>query len=221
VIAAVAAAASVHVIPLGRSARGRAIDAVEVSAPNPHMAVLVVGCIHGNEPAGILIARALEHVTPPAGVAFWIVPDLNPDGVALGTRQNAHGVDLNRNFPLRWRDMEGVFDSGEHPLSEPETRIAYHLILRIHPAVSIWFHQHEKLVDDSSGNRSLERIFAITAGLPMLPLVRYGGSAVTWQNHLFPRTSPFVVELPGGSPRPEQLRRYVQAVIKVASAVAR
>lgn len=219
-IAAVAAAASVHVIPLGRSARGRAIDAVEVSAPNPRIAVLVVGCIHGNEPAGIVIARALEHVTPPAGVALWIVPDLNPDGVALGTRQNAHGVDLNRNFPSRWRDMEGVFDSGEHPLSEPESRIAYRLILRIRPAVSIWFHQHLNAVDVSSGSRPLESAFGAIARLPLLPLPRYGGSAVTWQSRRFPHSSPFVVELPAGAPGPAQVRRYVRALLRVASLVA-
>lgn len=215
-IAAVAAAASVHVIPLGRSARGRAIDAVEVSAPNPHIAVLVVGCIHGNEPAGIVIARALEHVTPPPGVALWIVPDLNPDGVALGTRQNADGVDLNRNFPWRWRDTEGAFDSGERPLSEPESRIAYRLILRIHPAVSIWFHQQLDVVDDSSGNRPLERAFAADAHLPLLPLPRYAGSAVTWQSRRFPHSSPFVVELPAGTPRPAQVRRYVRAILNAA-----
>ena len=215
-IAAVAAAATVRVIPLGRSARGRAIDAIEVSAPNPRVAMLVVGCIHGNEPAGIVIARALEHMTPPAGVALWIVPDLNPDGVAAHTRQNADGVDLNRNFPWRWRDLEGVFDSGVRSLSEPESRIAYRLILRIHPAVTIWFHQHLNVVDDSTGNVALERVFAQAAGLPMLPLTRYPGSAVTWQAHRFPHTSPFVVELPAGTPNAVQLRRYVRAVLAVA-----
>jgi len=219
VIAAVAIAAAVHVVPLGRSVRGRAIDAIEVAAPNAHTSVLVVGCIHGNEPAGIAIARALEHVQPPAGVALWIVPDLNPDGVAAGTRQNADGVDLNRNFPWRWRDGEGVFDAGPQALSEPETRIAYRLILRIHPAVSIWFHQHENLVDNSSGNRVLEEQFAAIAHLPLRALPRYGGSAVTWQSHLLPASSPFAVELPAGAATAAQTRRYVNAVLAVAARV--
>ena len=219
-IAAVAAAATVRVIPLGRSVRGRPIEAVEITGSSPRATVLVVGCIHGNETAGIAIARALEHATVPARVALWIIPDLNPDGVAADTRQNANGVDLNRNFPWRWNDQEGVFDSGTRRLSEPETRIAYRLILRIRPAVSIWFHQHLDVVDDSSGSRPLERIFAAAAGLPLRPLLREGGSAVTWESHRFPGTSPFVVELPAGAATPGHLRRYVRAVLKVASLVA-
>jgi protein MpaA len=220
VIAAAAAAATVRVVPLGRSARGRPIEAVEVAAPSPRTSILVVGCIHGNEPAGIAVARALEHATPPPGVALWIVPDLNPDGVAAGTRQNAHGVDLNRNFPWRWRPQQGVFESGPRPLSEPETRIGYRLILRIRPAISIWFHQHEDLVDVSSGNRTLERRFAAIAGLPLRVLPRYGGSAVTWESHRFPGTSPFAVELPPGAATPVQIRRYARAILTVASLVA-
>jgi protein MpaA len=73
--------------------------------------VLVVGCIHGNEPAGIAIAQRLERSSP-RGVDLWIVPVLNPDGRAADTRGNTHGVDLNRNFPWHWRPLGGVYDSG-------------------------------------------------------------------------------------------------------------
>jgi murein peptide amidase A len=208
------------VVPLGHSVQGRPIVAVEVGSPNARVAVLVVGCIHGNEPAGIAIAQALEHVLPPRGVALWIVPDLNPDGVAANTRQNADRVDLNRNFPTGWIPRTGVYDSGPHALSEPESRIAYRLVLRIRPRVSIWFHQHLDVVDDSSGDPALERRFASIAGEPVRPLTRYGGSAVTWESARFPGTSPFVVELPAGTLAPAAVQRYVRAVLAVASLVA-
>lgn len=61
---------------------------------------------------------------------------LNPDGVAAHTRQYAHGVDLNRNFPWRGRALQpggGLESSGPHALSGPESRIAYSLVLRVRP----------------------------------------------------------------------------------------
>src|SRR5947209_456574 len=91
---------------IGRSVRGRRIDAVELAAPAPIRSVLVVGCIHGNEPAGIAIAQKLLGAAPPARTALWIIPDLNPDGVKADTRQNADRVDLNRNFPWHWRPLD-------------------------------------------------------------------------------------------------------------------
>ena len=218
--AAVLAALAVAAPPTGHSAQGRPIPVVEVAGAHARTAVLVVGCIHGNEPAGIAVARALAHAKPPAGVALWIVPDLNPDGVAAGTRQNAHGVNLNRNFPAGWRPQTGVFDSGPRPLSEPESRFARQLVLRVRPVVTIWFHQHESLVDTSSGDVALERRFASLAGLPVGNLPRYGGSAVTWESHLFPGTTPFVVELPAGTLPAARVRRTVRAILAVAAAAA-
>ncbi|MGH3000985.1 MAG: M14 family zinc carboxypeptidase, partial [Gaiellaceae bacterium] len=137
-------ALALTVVLLGHSWQGRPIEAIEVG--NPHgTPVLVVGCIHGNEQAGIPIALALEKLAP-RDLDLWIVPVLNPDGVAADTRQNAHGVDLNRNFPWRWRPMGGLYESGPRPLSEREARIARALILRLRPHVTIWFHQHLDMV---------------------------------------------------------------------------
>jgi protein MpaA len=178
--------------------------------------VLIVGCIHGNEPAGIAIAVQLERLRPSAGIELWIVPDLNPDGVAAHTRQNARGVDLNRNFPFRWRRLGGVFESGPFPLSEPESSAAYRLILRVRPSISIWFHQHLSLVDESEGDRSLERRYARLVGLPTRTLKRYPGSAVGWENHRFPRATAFVVELPAGRLSEAAARRYARAVTAIA-----
>ena len=61
------------------------------------------------------------------------MPTINPDGVAAGTRGNAHGVDLNRNFPYDWRPLGGGEYSGPAPLSEPESRAAHRLILESSP----------------------------------------------------------------------------------------
>ena len=213
---ALAPLGSARTVLLGRSWQGRPIDAVEVGNRSG-TPVLVVGCIHGNETGGIAIAGALERLSP-HDLDLWIVPDLNPDGVAAGRRQNAHGVDLNRNFPWRWRPLSGVYESGPHPLSEREARIAHALILRLRPHLTIWFHQHLDLVWASGGDRRIERVFARVSGLPYHPLPQLAGSAISWQNNTLPGTTAFAAELPAGEPGPAAVARYVRAVIAAADA---
>ena len=201
---------------LGRSVDGRRIEGVELGDPHSRTKLLVVGCIHGNECAGLAIVRALERLPTPSGLDLWVIENLNPDGYAADTRQNAHGVDLNRNFPWAWRPMSGVFESGTRPLSEPESRIAYRVILRIRPRISIWFHQHERLVDESGGSVRVERRFSRLVGLPLRRLRREPGSAVGWENHRLPGTTAFVVELPAGSLSVEAAGRYAHAILALS-----
>jgi protein MpaA len=200
---------------LGRSVDGRPIVAIESGDFDASERVLVVGCIHGNETAGIAIANRLAQTVPPRELDLWIVPVLNPDGAAAGTRGNAHGVDLNRNFPWRWQRLSGLFYSGRRPLSEPESRIALRLIRRARPRISIWFHQHMDLVDESGGNPAVERRFATLVRLPLSRLTREPGSVVGWENHSRRRTTAFVVELPPGALPASAARRYARAVLAV------
>jgi protein MpaA len=213
---ALPADAAVHTVVLGRSWQGRPIVAVEVGNP-AGTPVLVVGCIHGDETGGVAIAQALEHLSP-RDLDLWIVPVLNPDGVAAGTRKNAHGVDLNRNFPWRWRPLGGAYESGPRPLSEREARIAQRLILRLHPHLTIWFHQHLDLVWASGGDRRIEKVFARVSGLPYHPMPQLAGSAISWQNNTLRGTTAFAAELPAGRPSPSTVARYVRAVLAAAHA---
>lgn len=206
------AAASFH----GTSVQGRPIAVTERGDPRAPTRILVVGCIHGNEPAGIAIARRLAHLRPPHGVAVWTVPDLNPDGVAANTRQNARGVDLNRNFPFGWQALpRGTYYSGPHALSEPESLFAYQLIQQIRPTITIWYHQHLDVVDQSGADVDVERRYAHLVGEPLVRLTRYPGSVAGWENHAFPGTTAFVVELPAGSLTPAQADRYALAVLRL------
>ena len=180
---------------LGASARGRTIRALEVGTPEARRKVLVVGCIHGNEPAGIAIADRLATLPP------------------------LRGVDLNRNFPWHWLPLGppgSTYYPGPHALSEPESRIAYRLVLRLRPAVAIWFHQHLDLVDESGGSVAVERQFAAVARLPLRRLVRYPGSATTWEDHAVPTGTAFVVELGPGRLASADVGRFARAVRAVS-----
>src|SRR5271154_937042 len=90
-------------VVFGRSVQGRPLVAWSFGSPRARRKVLVVGCIHGNECAGLAITSALRHEPVARGVQLWVVPEMNPDGAAADTRQNADGVDLNRNFPYLWK----------------------------------------------------------------------------------------------------------------------
>jgi protein MpaA len=203
-------------VRLGRSVQGRPIVAIQRGHPGDPV-VLVVGCIHGNESAGIRIVERLSRLRAPAGIDLWLVPDLNPDGVHAHTRGNAHGVDLNRNFPWHWRPLTGSTYSGPHPLSEPESRLAASLILRLRPRITIWFHQPLGVVDESGGTGTIERRYAQLAHLPLRHLTRFPGSVASWENAHLPGSTAFVVELPPGQPTAAAVARYARATLAIAS----
>jgi protein MpaA len=207
---------SVEVI--GRSTLGRPIRAVAYGRPDAERTVLVVGCIHGDEGEGIEITRRLEGAYTRAARVV-IVHQLNPDGFLLGVRQNGHGVDLNRNFASEWILIGQRWDpqySGPRPWSEPETRIARRLIRRIRPDITIWYHQPQALVRAWGQSRPLAKRYASLAGVPYRSIRWPNGTAPNWQNHRFPRTSSFVVELPPGELPNAAAARHARAVLRLA-----
>lgn len=206
---------------LGRSEEGRPIGAIRVGDPHG-LRVLVVGCIHGNEYAGIAVVRALERLHP--HFDLWLVPNLNPDGFARGTRQNGRGVDLNANWSSQWRGGGKAWDTyypGPHPFSERETRIGRSLILRIRPRATIWFHQHMNLVWAWGPSTAAGRIYARAAGMRFYHHHWLHGTATNWQNHHLPGSVSFTVELPAGTLSPQQVLRQVHAVFALAAALRR
>jgi protein MpaA len=209
--------ATPRLVTIGRSVQGRPIVARVLGDPRAGRRILVVGCVHGDEPAGIAVTRSLRGARVPVGVALWLIDTVNPDGLKARTRQNADGVDLNRTFPVGWRPLGGIFYSGRRPLAEPESRAIHRLVLAVRPAVTIWYHQHAALVDDSGGSRAIERDYARRVGLPFR---RYGtvpGSITTWQDSTYPSDTAFVVELPAGPLSPRSVARHAKAVLALST----
>lgn len=213
-------AAAVERSVIGHSVQGRPIVSVRLGSQDPVVRMLVVGDIHGDERAGMRIARLLIALGAPRGAELLVVPTINPDGVAARTRGNAHGVDLNRNFPFDWRPLTGGEYSGPRPLSEPESRTIHRFILRTKPDATIWFHQPFGLIDRPNGNPFVARRFSQLIDLPLVNLPgRYPGSASRWQNHRLPHTTAFVAELPQRASN-SLIKRGVAAVRALASELA-
>jgi hypothetical protein len=205
-------------VALGTSALGRRIVAVARGNAQSERKFLVVGCIHGNECAGAAVVRRLEAAPVFAPLDLWLVAHLNPDGAAAGARQNARGVDLNRNFPAGWEAAGRPFDpeyGGPRPLSEPEARLARSLIAWLRPDVTIWFHQPQSVVRAWGGSVSIARRYARLARAPFRALPWPPGTAPRWQNTRLGQRS-FVVELPPGPLAPSAVRRYADAVLALA-----
>ena len=216
IVAALAAAGLASAAPqapvIGHSVRGRPIVAYERgdrSAPP----TLVVGVIHGSEPAGLAVIARLRRMPLPPHVHLWLIPAANPDGLAAGTRQNAHGVDLNRNWPAAWMHT-GV--AGPRPLSEPESRAMAAFILRIKPKLTIWYHQPLAEVYGSDPHVAVLKRYARLSGLPYRKLTAPRGAATRWQRRQFPGSPAFVVEFPAGPISTATARRNAKAVLALS-----
>jgi murein peptide amidase A len=208
---------------IGRSVEGRPIGLVRVGDPAAARKVLVVGCIHGDECAGrAIVERLRDDAVAPPGAELLLVRNMNPDGFARGTRQNARGVDLNRNSAQGWRDLgpRGArYHAGPRPFSEPETRALRRLILAARPALTVWYHQPLALVDrPEAGPGTIMRTYAALTGLPAHPLGPRPGSMSRWLNVRVRPGSSIVVELAGGRLPDAAARRHAQAVLALAAA---
>jgi len=131
--------------------------------------VLYVGAIHGNEiSTKSLMNRWIDELESkarniPADKTIIVIPAINPDGVAAGTRTNAHNVDLNRNFGTSdWQsDVTTVGNQpfpgggGPAPMSEQETMVLASFVQSINPVLILSYHSTASIVaGNQAGNSS-------------------------------------------------------------------
>ncbi len=102
---------------------------------------LLIGGTHGDERATVdlLESFVLSRLSAGLPAPVAVLSLHNPDGHALGSRYNARGVDLNRNFPHRW-SPGGDEPSGTSALSEPESRALHDFILEWRPRKIVSLH---------------------------------------------------------------------------------
>ncbi|HEY9685833.1 MAG TPA: M14 family zinc carboxypeptidase [Coleofasciculaceae cyanobacterium] len=181
---------------LARSVQGREIDGVFFGPAEPAwLDTLFIGVFHGDEgisaellhrfintmQAGRFAASPIDFTARPV----LILPVLNPDGLAAGTRQNANGVDLNRNYPTaNWQEENQgtVYYSGPSAASEPETRVVIELIERYQPKKIVTVHCPYKVLNFDGPSRPLAEAMAAKSGYPVVEDIGYPtpGSFGTW-----------------------------------------
>ena len=172
---------------IGHSVAGRPIKAFRLGEPGKKRVVLI-SSMHGDEAATRQILFALKDGKPIRGVDLWVVPTYNPDGIARHTRKNARGIDLNRNFPYRWANLNGSYESGPRPASEPETRAMMKFLGDVRPSRILSFHQPLNGVDTDTKNKRFARKVARKLRLPAKRFDCGGvchGTMTMWYNHSF------------------------------------
>lgn len=206
-------------VVIGRSVRGRPIRAIRLGDPDGERVALAVGVVHGDERAGLDVLERIP-AAELEGVQLWVIPSLNPDGSRTRERGNARGVDLNRNFPFRWRGgvpKSSGYYPGPRPTSEPETRAAMRFIERIDPQVSVWYHQPWGAVLACRGTPDAAVRYAALAGMRTSCRGKgLRGTAVSWQRHVLPGAEAFVVELAAGEVPQRIARRHARALAIIA-----
>lgn len=145
----------------GYSAQGRALIAYQFGNSGP--VTLYTGAIHGNEISSMYMMQSwiAELEANPDKIGnrqIVVIPNINPDGVAAGTRNNSNNVNLSRNFPTsNWvsdiNDTNGRVKGGggDKPLSEPEAAALASYTSALSPRLLLSYHAVGSLVVGDPG----------------------------------------------------------------------
>lgn len=147
--------------------------------------ILLIGCIHGNEKAGILLSiKVLNEIFSSDKTANTLlcIPTANPDGNILDRRTNSNKIDINRNFPAsNWvhtdsAKLKGIkkpFWGGNYAGSEMETQFILKIDSLFHPDALIILHQFMDCVQYDGTGKPLAEFISKRTGQKLLDNIGY------------------------------------------------
>ena len=177
-----------------KSVNGTSLYTRDVKPDDAKLRVLVLGGIHGDEMSSTSVALHWINLIKqnPTEVHWRFIPLLNPDGLQAkpSKRVNAHGVDLNRNFPTpNWYKQAKIYWEqrtkkdprrwpGPSPLSEPESKFLHTEMERFKPNLIVSIHAPFGVLDfdgPSVPPGKLGRLYLDQVGIYPGSLGNYGG----------------------------------------------
>jgi protein MpaA len=212
---------SIRTIELGQSVQGTPLI-LAIFGHGPDR-VLIFGGIHGSEPTSAVLARKLAdylriHWELFNGRTVAILAEANPDGLAGQRRVNAHGVDLNRNFPAaNWQLSRGRRRHGSAAASEPETRAIIQAVELIRPSRIISIHSTRRGTHCNNFDGPAEHLASLMSrfnGYPVKTTMGYPtpGSFGSWAG--IDRAIPTItLELPSDLSGSECWRENADALV--------
>lgn len=157
----------------GESVEGSDIVAYRSEKKGNKYVYLMAG-VHGDEVEGVyLLDQLFDWIKKNDNLdyPFIIIPNLNVDGYRAVTRGNAHGVDLNRNFPTStWKKdfKEKRYFPGNEPLSEPENKFLVKLFAKYPPQIIFSFHTWIPMVNSNGNCVELAKKISELNGYPLI-----------------------------------------------------
>lgn len=185
------------IIRHGSSVYGTSVDGLPLTVHLPDSGraeILILAAIHGDEAETTVVVSEALRCLPRGDLQTAVILCGNPDGLVRGTRGNARGVDLNRNFPTSNWSPDPVFyksrandardialSPGIEPVSEAETKALLALIEQLEPRSIVTLHSALACIDDAGGSH-LGRQLAGRCELPFITEIGYPtpGSMGTW-----------------------------------------
>ena len=138
----------------GSSVEGTEIKAYRSGKKAKTYTYLMAG-VHGDEVEGVYVVKSMftwlqENDDINEDLPLIVIPILNVDGYRAGTRINANGVDLNRNFPSQYwtpKARASKYNPGKAPLSEPENQFLVKLFDKYPPKLILTIHSWKPMLN--------------------------------------------------------------------------